>query len=132
MIFECERQQPIKDVSEKALVKALKSLRSYGPSSFASLTADDGSYVQVAGGAFTCMLEWKDAPSGKHYRGYQDNPSTPFPDGTVLAFSGGEIALKNNEWFNIDQAISVFEAFLKKMEMPSYIKWRNIADVINI
>ena len=126
MLFECENQSPIHDVSEKAVVDALKRLRSYGPSSFASLTRDDGSYVQVAGGKVTCMLEKRDMASGKHYRAHQDSPSTPFPDGTILSFSGGDISIKNDEWFNIDQVVEVFTAFLRNQDMPKFVKWRDV------
>ena len=130
MIFEYERQLPIIDVSEKILFRVLKRLKSYGPSSFASLADETGSYLQVAGGGVTCMLERKDMPSGKQYRGYQDKPCNTFPDGTLLVFSGGEIPLKNDEWFNIDQVTIVFGAFLKGASMPSFVKWRNITEIV--
>lgn len=50
LLLEIEGKKPVQ-VQDFALVeKTLRSLKSYGPASFAILTKEDGSYVQVAGG----------------------------------------------------------------------------------
>ncbi|WP_133295988.1 hypothetical protein [Zooshikella ganghwensis] len=97
--MKCEGKKNIESPSEKQIVKALKSLKSFGPNSFAILSLPSGDFVQVAGGRMTCLLEKK--VGSTIYRAYQSNPSTPFPDGTILSFSGGDVAMKNDEWFNI-------------------------------
>ncbi|WP_163836661.1 hypothetical protein [Spartinivicinus ruber] len=124
MILECEGKKSIVSPTEKQLINTLKTLKSHGPSSFASLTVSNGDYVQVAGGRMTCMLEKREGVS--QYRAYHDNPSTPFPDGTILSFSAGDIPLKNDEWFNIGEAIDAFTCFLKKNKLPTSIKWRKV------
>ena len=68
--------------------------------------------------------------SNELYRGYQATPSTPFPDGTILKFGGGEIRMRNDEWFNIAQVVEVFLAFLEKRAMPSFVKWRDISEIL--
>lgn len=57
MRLECEGKAPIDDVSSEKVCRAVKALKSFGPSSFASLTDERGDYLQVAGGGVTCMLE---------------------------------------------------------------------------
>ncbi|EDN70227.1 hypothetical protein BGP_1974 [Beggiatoa sp. PS] len=129
MRLECENKWPIKNVSKKQVIRALKGLRSYGPSSFAVLNTDDGSYIQVAGGGVTCLLEKRETSTGKHYRAYHDFPSTPFPDGTILSFSGSRIVMRNNEWFNIEQIIEVFVTLLNQQNMPEFVKWQDITEI---
>ena len=124
MILEIENQSTIIDVSEKVLIKKLKNLRSYGPSSFASLTNDNGSYVQLAGGGVTCMIEHFDSVMKIRKRAFHDFSSTQFSDGTRLVFGGGDIALKKDEWFNIEQSISIFTSFLGEKKFPENISWR--------
>ena len=126
VLLTCEKKPPISNPSKAEMRKALEALRSFGPSSFATLTREDGSFVQVGGGLVTCMLEWKDTATARHYRANQETPSTPFPDGSILSFGGGDIPLLNNEWFNIQQVIPIFEAFLDVRSFPANVKWRDI------
>lgn len=129
MRLELEKKTPLDDVTEKQLNAAILSLRSYGPSSYASLTDDNGNYVQVAGGGVTCTLEKRDVTTGKHFRGYKDEKSKVFPDGTALVFGGGEIRLQADEWFNVDEVSAVFTSFLKREELPTFVRWRDMSQV---
>ena len=94
MKLEAENSPVIAGVSHVQLIKTLEKLKSYGPSSFACITDDDGNYVQVAGGRFTCFIERYDAKSKRLFRGYHSNSSTNFEDGTLLSFGGGRVELK--------------------------------------
>ena len=102
------------------------ALRSYGPSSFASLTNEQGDYLQVGGGGVTCLLERRDAASGRHYRAFHNKPSTVFADGTLLAFSGGNIPLRSDEWFTAAVVADAFCAFSKGVGLPEAIRWRDV------
>lgn len=113
MRLEIEKKPAIDDATDAEVRAAIMSLRSYAPSSFASLTDENGNYVQVAGGGVTCMLERRDAASGHHFRGYKDERSKVFPDGTALVFGGGEIRLSTDEWFAAQEIAEVFSAFLR-------------------
>ena len=126
MILECENGKPINYPTKQQIEKILKSMRSEGPCSFASLTSKGGDYVQVAGGLYTCLLERRDVQNDKQYRAYHKTPSTPFPDGTILSFSGGDIALKKDEWFSIDDVLEVFQSFSNQEDFPRDIYWREI------
>ncbi|KAF0240808.1 MAG: hypothetical protein FD167_4099 [bacterium] len=132
MIFERENTKPICNPSNKILAKELNKLRRHGNSSFACLTDEDGSYVQVAGSGICCLLERRNI-NQKHYRAYQNPPIVPpdFKDGTILSFSGGEIPLNRNEWFKIDQVIETFCAFNKKSQFPEYINWKEITSIFS-
>jgi hypothetical protein len=82
MKFEVENSPAIIDVNQSQLVNILKKLKSYGPSSYACLTDDDGNYVQVAGGRFAYFIEMYDAKSKPLFRGCHSNSSTNFEDGS--------------------------------------------------
>ena len=126
MRLEVEKQPPIEGVKEARVRSAILALRSYGPSSFASLTDGQGNYLQVAGGGVTCMLERRDAVNGKHFRAHLDTPSNVFPDGTVLAFGGGELKLAADEWLAAPLVVEAFVAFLNGKALPTTIKWRDM------
>lgn len=127
MILESEKNPPINNPTSKNIKNTIRKLRSYGPSSYASLTDDSGNYLQVAGGGITCMLEWRDATHHHHYRAHLENPSKVFPDGTILSFSGGEIPLRADEWITASIVERAFESFLKKEIFPTELKWRDIS-----
>lgn len=127
MRLEVEKQAPVEDATVADVRAVIPKLRSYGPSSYASLTDAQGSYLQVAGGGVTCMLEWRDAPNRRHFRAHLDAPSKVFPDGTILAFSGGEVKLLADEWLAAPLVEAVFLAFLEGKPLPDAIKWRDIS-----
>ena len=108
---------------EKPTEAEIRHALSLTKSSFASLTADDGSYVQVAGGPGLFALEFHDA-SGRHFRGRQAQPKVKFPDGTTLSFSGGTLTLAQREWFLIDQVTKVLVAFSSGQGAPSFVEWQ--------
>jgi hypothetical protein len=130
MRLEAEGRSPINGVTEEQIRTILLALRSYGPSSFASLMDEAGNYVQIAGGGVTCSLERRDATSGKQFRAYQDARSKVFADGTKLVFGGGTIALCADEWLTASDAVDVFLAFLRREPLPLKFKWRDISDRI--
>ena len=75
------------------------------------------------------MLERRDVSTASHYRAYQDTASKIYPDGTILAFGGGEIKLAADEWFTAPMVLGVFLAFLERRELPTSVKWRDITDI---
>lgn len=129
MRLEVEGRPPIDNVSDGQVRAAVLALRSYGPSSYASLTDEEGNYLQVAGGGVTCMLEMRDVEAKRHYRAYHDIERAIHPDGTLLVFGGGEIPLKADEWFAAASVAEAFIAFLKGEELPGSIKWRDVSEL---
>jgi len=130
MRLEIENKPAIDDATEAQVCAVIMSLRSYGPSSFASLTDVKGNYLQVAGGGMTCMLERKDIVSGHHFRGYKGEKSKVFPDNTALMFGGGEVRLAADEWFTAQEVVEVFLAFLRCSELPLSVKWRDVTTML--
>jgi len=130
MKLEVEGKPPLENVKAPQLRSTLKALRSYGPASYASLTDESGNYLQVAGGGVTCMMEKRDVAANRHFRAYQDKRSPVFADGSILAFSGGEIKLLADEWFTSADVEETFLAFLEGNPPPSRIKWRDITDIL--
>jgi hypothetical protein len=129
MKLDVEGRSPINNVSEAKVRSVIARLRSYGPSSFASLTDESGNYLQVAGGGATCMMERRDVSGGRHYRAFQNNRSVTFADGTALVFGGGKVKLASNEWFVSQDVEDAFLAFLRGEHLPSRVKWRDITDL---
>jgi len=125
MKLEVEGKAAIEGVRASQIVRAVKALKSYGPSSYASLTDADGNYVQVAGGGVSCMIERYEAKSSKRSRAFHDKPSPVRPDGTILSFRAGNIPMRSDEWFMADQVIDVFILFLNGDEFPDFIHWRD-------
>lgn len=128
MRLEVEGRPPLSNPTSDEVRRALLDLRNYGPSSFASLTDDQGSYLQVGGGGVGCVLERRDLPARRHHRAYQDAPNKAFPDGTLLVFGGGQIAMRANEWFTARLVADVFVAFLEGRAPPDSVRWRDITD----
>lgn len=124
MRFEIQNKATIDGPTELQLKRAIKSLKSYGSSSFASLTDSDGSYIQVGGGGVTCLVERFDASSGVRQRGYH-KPNAAFPDGTISVFGGGQIPMKSDEWFMAGQVVEIFLAYLRTAPEPEYLRWRS-------
>ncbi|WP_139369554.1 hypothetical protein [Xanthomonas axonopodis] len=124
MILEIENYPKIENPDESKIRSSIKSLKSYGSSSFAVLENESGDYLQVAGGGVTCMLEKREGSTGKQYRAYKHEKSKVFPDGTVLAFGGGELVMQSDEWFSSEEIAEVFCCFLKSEAAPDYVMWR--------
>ncbi|WP_230948829.1 hypothetical protein, partial [Burkholderia vietnamiensis] len=85
MKFNIEGKAEIIAPTPRQITHALKSLRSYGKSSYASLTDASGSYVQVAGGGVSCMIE-RFQFGAQRWRAFHDKSSPVRPDGTILVF----------------------------------------------
>jgi hypothetical protein len=119
MRFEREGCKAVERPTEAQIRRGLSLTKS----SFASLTAQDGSYLQVAGGPGLFALEFRSA-SGQHFRGRQHQPVVRFEDGTTLMFSGGTLTLEQCEWFLIDQVAEVFRCFAKGENIPVFITWQ--------
>jgi len=127
MHLEVERTPPVDNPSPAALRKAISKLRSYGPSSYASLTDMSGNYLQVAGGGVTCLLERRDAANRRHCRAHLGTPSKVFPAGTLLVFGGGEIKLQADEWLMSSLVEDAFLAFMEDKPLLPAIHWREIS-----
>jgi len=123
MIFTRENCKSVTAPSAKKLALDLSRTKQ----SFANLAAEDGSFVQVAGGPGLFLLERREL-SGTHSRACQDHPVAIHPDGTVLQSSAGNFCLAQDEWFLLKQIVEVFEAFSNGQPLPSYVRWRNLGD----
>ena len=78
----------------------------------------------------SCLLERRDARAERHFRGYHDERSKVFQDGTILAFAGNNIRMQADEWFDWRSVADAFVAFLHGKELPPSIKWRDVTDML--
>lgn len=111
MKFEGQNLATLSSPSDSHIEKKLLALRSYGRHSYAFLTDAQGSYLQVAGGGVTCMVERFDALTSTRLRAFHDKPSPVYSDGTILTFGGGELRLKSDEWFQASVVVEMFLCF---------------------
>jgi hypothetical protein len=130
MILTMEYAQPVTNATAKDVERALRKLKLTGRHEFAVLEDDHGNYVQVAGGGAACMIERRSVQPFHHYRAFQDRQNKAFPDGTKLRFAGSEVPMMSNEWFTIDQVVEVFLAFHAGAQLPDWIRWRDITNVL--
>lgn len=119
MIFQREGCKPLPSPGAARLDREL----SFVKSSFAHLTSVDGDYLQVAGGPGLFLIEYRDS-GGHHHRAMQELPKVPFPNGTILQFSSGNVAMDANEWFVRDQVVQVLASFAAGNPWPEFIQWR--------
>ena len=130
LVLEIEGKQPHHDPTPKVVERELRKLRSYGKSSFASLTRKDGSYLQVAGGGVGCLLERRSIPEQRHFRAFVVEPRVPFEDGTELVFGGGRIKLMRDEWLDIGTVTKVFLHFLTDPAASDGVQWRDVTATV--
>jgi hypothetical protein len=123
VVLEREGKKPLERPSEVQIRQALVRTKM----SFASITADDGGFLQVAGGPGLFVLERRTA-DGTHFRARQDTPVVRFEDGTTLSFSGGELTLQRDEWFLIEQVVEAFCAFAQAKPLPEFLRWSRLDD----
>lgn len=130
MTLEVEGRKPVYTSSFRQVEKSLRRLRSYGPNSFANLTKEDGSYLQIAGGGVTCVLEMHEMPGGKHWRAYLDKPKVPFEGQQKMMFGGGEITMEADEILFIDDAITIFKCFFDETMDLCGVGWRDMSHLL--
>jgi hypothetical protein len=95
------------------------------------LIDDEGSYLQVGRSGFCCCLEWHDTKSQRHCRAFQQPPVVPWPGVTRIYVIGGELSLRQEEYFSPTQATEALLAFLHQQPFPNFIQWRDIASELN-
>ncbi|MDX8355536.1 hypothetical protein [Cognatiyoonia sp. IB215182] len=131
MLLEIENRKPT-HVKEFAVVEqALRGLQKSGPHSFAILTAQDGSYLQVAGGESTCVIELRSRNGGKHYRAYSKKRHRTEKDLQTLVFGGGKMRVEADELLELEEAIIAFSAFFRKGGFPDQFGWRDISEMFD-
>ncbi|WP_082267132.1 MULTISPECIES: hypothetical protein [Komagataeibacter] len=131
MILKVENKKPIEVSEFSTIEKALRSLKSYGPRSYAILENSDGSYIQVAGGRVTCVLELREKKDNKHLRAYLPVPHVCYTGEQTLMFGAGKVKMQPDEILFIDDVVSAFRAFFENLPFPSTIKWRDMSNIFN-
>lgn len=129
MLLEVENKKPEQVQDFPKIEEALRGLKSYGPQSYASLTKPDGSYLQVAGGGVTCIVEMRDKPSDRHWRAHLDAAKVPFKEQQTLMFGGGHMAMEPDEILFIEDVVTIFKAFFESKSFPRDIKWRDMSRI---
>ncbi|HEX7694334.1 MAG TPA: hypothetical protein VF409_07580 [Sphingomonas sp.] len=130
IILEGENLAAVSQASEEDVRKAVKAL--VPGTSFLSLTREDGSYVQAAGGRPWCVVEYRDVPNRQHLRAYQHTPQPKYKDGAKIRTGAGDIALRHDEWFLLKDAAEIFVAFLRGQPFPDRVQWRPLTGMPNL
>ncbi|WP_122521467.1 hypothetical protein [Pannonibacter phragmitetus] len=128
LLLEIEGKKPVQVQDCAPVEKALRSLKSYGPASFAILTKEDGSYVQVAGGRLTCVVEQRSAGAGKQMRARYERAKVPYEVSQTLVFGGGKLEAEPEELLFIEDVILIFKAFWEGSTGPETVAWRDMSE----
>ncbi|MFV0421718.1 hypothetical protein [Oleidesulfovibrio sp.] len=129
MLLEVEGEKPEQVRCFAKVEAALRKLDASGPHSFASLTRQDGSYVQVAGGKERCLIEKRDITDNTHWRACSAGAPSFSEAPQILEFGGGRITMTADEIFHIDDVVSVWCDFFESRPFPENIMWRNMTDM---
>ncbi|MCR8826526.1 hypothetical protein [Pseudosulfitobacter koreensis] len=130
LLLEVEGKNALQ-VREFAKVEAaLRGLDPFGPHSYASLTRQDGSYVQVAGGKQKCLIEKREVTSNTHWRGHRTMAASDSAVQHVLIFGAGQMTLTDDEVFTIDDVIPIWRSFFEEEPFALDIGWRDVTDVL--
>jgi hypothetical protein len=125
MLLESENRVAIRNPSEKSIKAQIVALRSYGPSSFATISDDNGNYIQIAGGGVTCVLEKREGTTAKQYRAFKNEKSKVFTSETELVFGGGTLKVQPDEWFTNEEVIDIIIEFMRGVE-SAHKNWREL------
>ncbi|MFN4168443.1 MAG: hypothetical protein ACK4HD_09065 [Pannonibacter phragmitetus] len=124
LLLEIEGKKPVQVQDFAPVEKALRSLKSYGPASFAILTKANGAYVQVAGGMQTCIAERRLPGSAGNERACYHQTRVPFDGRQTLMFGSGRLEVEPDELLFIDDVIALFRAFWDDTPYPETVTWR--------
>jgi hypothetical protein len=130
MQFVREGSAALSAATESEIRRAIDSLRTEGPSSFATLTSDNGSYLQAAGGPFLFLVEYRAVLSNGHFRAYLAKPAVAFPNGTLLCFGLNRIPMQQDEWITKPDVLRLFAGFLGGTAREGFLIWRPAPGVV--
>ncbi|MCW8138119.1 MAG: hypothetical protein KIT58_04370 [Planctomycetota bacterium] len=121
--LEVEGGAPVVNPSPAQVRDALRCLRASGPS-FAALEAASGSYVQAGGSTKALVVEGRIARerSFRHTSAGRDGPRSPRRH---VPMSGGGVTVPANEVLTVDDAVAVFEEFLRTEALADGFVWRD-------
>jgi hypothetical protein len=122
--LECENKAALSSPTVGQIERTILGLRSNGKHSFASITAPDGTYLQVAGGGTTCLLERFDAIAKLRCRAFTSRIHPVLPDGTILVFRAGKMPMRSDEWLMASEVVRAFCFFRAGEPLPESILWR--------
>ncbi len=131
MLLEIENRKPAHVNEFGKIEEALRNLRKTGPHSFAILTAQDGSYLQVAGGESTCVMELRNRNGGKHYRAYSEQRYGTQTGQQTLTFGGGSMTVEADELLDLEEVVTAFRAFFEKRDFSDQLAWRDMSEMFN-
>jgi hypothetical protein len=131
MILEANGLPLISKPTDTQVRNLVLSLRAPKPT-FASLTDDEGNYVQVGGARPWCVVEWRQVSPAIHQRANADSVRRPYRDGAPINFGTGPIPLRADEWLLLKQAADIFAAFRAGQPFPDFVRWRIINSLIGL
>ena len=124
--LEVEGHEPQASPSSLAVESWLRKLRSVGKYSYATLSKENGEYIQVAGGRVTWVLEHRTA-QGVQSRAFLSSPRTAMRGGLTMSFAKGNIvAFTPEECLFIDDVVLAFHSFINDEPFPGHIYWRTL------
>lgn len=109
--------------------RALRRLTPLGRKTFAILDSGRGSYLQVAGGQVSCVVELNRAPDASEpgrWRAVLEVPHGNYKVAVTKHFGAGTLLVQPDEVLWIDDVVAVFGEFFGGQDFPGFVRWRRM------
>ena len=121
--LEVEGKDPREVTSYATVERSLRSLKPYGPRTYAILDRGDDHFVQVAGGQVSAAVEYR-SPDGL-WRAYLTDPHRNYSAPVTKHFGAGTIIVQPDEVLWLEDVVAVFRVFFEgNGEWP--VGWRAV------
>ncbi|KEP70804.1 hypothetical protein DL1_13340 [Thioclava dalianensis] len=130
MLLEVEGKRPEQVREFSKIEAALRELNNSNPHSYANLTRQDGSYVQVAGEKKKYLIERRDFVDKLHWRAHLKTASLMSDAPQIIVCGAGQITVSADEIFSIEDVVSIWRSFFQNEPFASYIMWRSMAKIL--
>lgn len=120
LLFESQSGPRSKKLTESQLDARLGSLNG-GDESFASLSAANGSYIQVGGGPDAFTVEVRETRSDGSFRHWKADRKDGLDAEQLLSIGGNDVAVKASQVVDMETVQRLFRFFaLNQLRDPSF------------
>jgi hypothetical protein len=128
MRYESQSGMPLDDPSEYDLHEALSCLDGVD-NSYASLTAPDGSYIQVGGGPIEFTVEMREVGDNGVFRHLK--AAVPRHNANAsehqLTVGGASVSVRADQVLDLPTVRKLFRSFLRRQKADAGVAWQDMS-----
>ena len=129
MRYESESGTQVENPTERQLEELLYELDGV-TDSFASLTAPNGSYIQVGGGPTAFTVELREVGNSGTFR----HLKATLPNGgrteRHLIIGGERVSVRENQIIDAETMLRLFRTFLRSQNADASVEWEDITTML--